>query len=596
MSSFDTTESTRIRLLVAGGTNFLPDGSLWAIGVGTKFRRFDSDVKYRLPPIQALYADYAGKGRSESASFLIWYLVNYYRLDPDTAIDVVCDQGGDRGVDGIFVNDNDTTITIFQSKISQNSSSTVGDATLRTFAGCLAQFKSADNLREMVSANGKGQLAGLIQRLDLVHKIETHSIRGEFLSNIELDANGDSLLRTVSGISFVGKDTLISSFISDARELPENATVSFDILGFGVTDYTVDAATKAVIVPVKAKELVGLPGISDQSIFAYNVRGPLGKTQVNRDIVKSIKDVGKHKLFPLFHNGITIIASEVAYDTERLNVSGYYVVNGCQSLTALFDHKEELTDDLRVLAKFIKLDPASNEAEEITKFSNNQNGVKARDFKANNPIQIRLQNEFATNYGGSFAYEIKRGESLPDLEIVTNESAGLLLMAFDLKEPWATHRRYQIFDEKFAALFGRPEVSADRIVFCKTIADAVEDNLHRIENELCRRYVLTRHMLLYIVRLVLDAEAPDLATEPAKYVRSPEDRAKFKAVIGSLVADLTVDMNYEVKDAGEDFDYRNRLRDLEWVKKTAQSILASRTKDVARGKAQPFAEVVRDAI
>jgi hypothetical protein len=323
---------------------------------------------------------------------------------------------------------------------------------------------------------------------------------------------------------------LVSSFISDARSLPENVPVSFDILGFSVTDYTVDAATKAVIVPVKAKELVSLPGISDQSIFAYNVRGPLGKTQVNRDIVKSIKNVEKHKFFPLFHNGITIIASEVAYDTERLNVSGYYVVNGCQSLTALFDHKEELTDDLRVLAKFIKLDTASSEAEDITKFSNNQNGVKARDFKANNPIQIRLQNEFSTHYGGDLAYEIKRGETLPDVQIVTNESAGLLLMAFDLKEPWGTHRRYQIFDEKFAALFGRPEVNADRIVFCKTIADSVEDNLNRIENELCRKYVLTRHMLLYIVRLVLDAEAPQLATEPAKYVRSPENRKKFKGL------------------------------------------------------------------
>jgi hypothetical protein len=160
------------------------------------------------PQVQALYADYAGKGRSESASFLIWYLVNYYRLDPDTAIDAVCDQGGDRGVDGIFVNDNDATITIFQSKISQKAASTVGDATLRDFAGCLAQFASPDTVREIVAANGKGQLAGLIQRLDLEHKIKTHSIRGEFLSNIELDVNGDSFLRTVSGIGFVGKGTL----------------------------------------------------------------------------------------------------------------------------------------------------------------------------------------------------------------------------------------------------------------------------------------------------------------------------------------------------------------------------------------------------
>lgn len=551
-------------------------------------------VNVDYPHVQELFAEYACKGRSESASFLIWYLVNYYRLDPSEAIDAVCDQGGDRGVDGVFVNDNDSTITIFQSKISQNANSSVGDATLRTFGGCLAQFKTVEDIREIVTSNGKGQLAGLVQRLNLENKIQTHSIRGEFLSNIDLDANGESYLRTVSGITFVGKSDLVAGFISDERELPVSRPVVFDIFGFNVTDYTVDADTKAVIVPVKAKELVNLPGISDQSIFAYNVRGPLGKTQVNRDIVKSIKDSGKHKLFPLFHNGITIIANDLSYDTERLSVAGYYVVNGCQSLTALFDNKGHVTDDLRVLAKFIKLDPTSGEAEEITKFSNNQNGVKARDFKANNPIQIRLQNEFVAHYGGKFSYEIKRGEQLPDAEfVITNEAAGLLLMAFDLKEPWATHRRYEIFDEKFAALFGRPEVSADRIVFCKTIADAIEANLHRIENELCRRYVLTRHMLLYLVRLVLDGEAPEVIVNPASYARDEVARGAFRRAVDGLVTDLTVDMNYEVQDAGPDFDYRNRLRDVDWVKKTSQSILASRTKDVARGKAKSFEEALK---
>ncbi len=37
----------------------------------------------------------------------------------------------------------------------------------------------------------------------------------------------------------------------------------------------------------------------------------------------------------------------------------------------------------------------------------------ARDFKANanNPIQIRLQNEFRKDYDGQYQFEIKRGEA-----------------------------------------------------------------------------------------------------------------------------------------------------------------------------------------
>jgi len=50
-------------------------------------------------------------------------------------------------------------------------------------------------------------------------------------------------------------------------------------------------------------------------------------------------------------------------------------------------------------------------------------------------------------------------------------------MAFDLKEPWGTHRKYQVFDEKHADLFARPEVTADRINYLPFNG---EDNSERI--------------------------------------------------------------------------------------------------------------------
>jgi len=194
--------------------------------------------------------------------------------------------------------------------------------------------------------------------------------------------------------------------------LPEHNRAEFDILGFISTEYVVDANTKAVIAPIKAMELVQLDGIANQTLFAYNVRGPLGRTGVNKDIEKSIKDQQRHKTFPLFHNGVTIVAAAVDVDLNRdkLVAERYYVVNGCQSLSALFDNRLMLTDDLRVLVKFIKTDPESDLAEMITQFSNNQNGVRPRDFKANNPIQIRLQREMREKYGDANSYAIKRGE------------------------------------------------------------------------------------------------------------------------------------------------------------------------------------------
>jgi hypothetical protein len=336
--------------------------------------------------------------------------------------------------------------------------------------------------------------------------------------------------------------------------------------------------------------LVKLNGIADQSIFNYNVRGPLGRTAVNRDIVNSIRDPKTHKLFPLFHNGITIIARTLELNADSILAKDYFVVNGCQSLTALFDNNDKLTDDLRILTKFIQMDPSSPEAEMVTRFSNNQNGVKARDFMANNPMQIRLQNEFKRLYPEQFWFEIKRGESSGSGEVISNEDAGLYLMAFDLKEPWATHRKYQVFEDRHADLFGRPEVTADRIVLCQVIIDAIKNAVLNLENTLFGKYVLTRFLLLYIVRMLLDSEglADEIALRPLTFVRAKSDRARFRKCLDTIVAEVTIDLNAEVKEYGDDFDYRDSLRSSEWVKKLASRVVADHLKLVTRNRIPSF--------
>lgn len=546
------------------------------------------DLTY--PKLLDLFPQHCDPKRSESASFLIWYLENYYRLDPVEAVDSVCDQKGDKGVDGIFVNDNDQTITVFQSRISQNSKTTIGDTSLKEFLGTISQFESAEKIKHLIATAGVAEVAALAKRLDLQNKIATHDLRGEFVTNIDIDANGINFLKTAQHIVCVGRSTLASTYISDERNLPVHGPISFDIVGFPVSEYVADANTKAVIAPIKATELVTLDGIADQSLFAYNVRGPLGRTQVNKDIVKTLKNKGSHKLFPLFHNGITVIAGELTADDKSLVAEDYFVVNGCQSLTALYNNKHELTDDLRVLAKFVKMDPRSDSARMITEFSNNQNSVKARDFKANNQIQIRLQNEINQIYQGVYALEIKRGENLTAGTIISNEIAGLYLMAFDLKEPWATHRKYEVFDDKHADLFGRPEVTADRIVLCQVIMEAIESGIGEIDNKLFAKYVLTCYLLMYIVREILekDSLAKEIFAQPSKFVRDNKDRNKFRGCIQVIVGDIVADINAEVKNYGDSFDYRDKLRDSSWVKSIASDIVTTYTKLVNRKTISPF--------
>ncbi len=243
--------------------------------------------------------------RTESASFLIWYLENYYRLDTQEAIDAVCDQKGDKGVDGIYINESNGTIDIFQTKTSQKAGRTVGDTSLKEFLGTLSQFNSKESILNLIDSGGNSQVVGLIKRLQLLQVYDQFKIRGIFICNMELDANGIGYLAITQNIEFIGKETLESTYVSNVRTVPQNFVAEFDISGLNISKHFVDSLTLAFIAPIKAYELVKMPGIADQSVFAFNVRGSLGGTNVNRDIVKSIKDKALHKKFPLFHNGIT---------------------------------------------------------------------------------------------------------------------------------------------------------------------------------------------------------------------------------------------------------------------------------------------------
>lgn len=547
-------------------------------------------ISLEYPNLLTLFPQHIHPKRNESASFLIWYFENYYRLDTLEAVDSVCDQHGDKGVDGIYVNEVDNTIDVFQSRISQKRNSSVGDAPLKEFFGTLSQFTTKEGLENLLKTAGNAQVATLIRRLDLLTKIASYDIRGIYLCNLDLDTNGTAYLATTPTMIFIGKTKLEATFLSDKRTEPISAPVVLDVAGFSAAEYIVDATTRAVIVPVKAKELTALQGIADQSLFDRNVRGSLGNTKVNRDIVNSIRDPTVHKIFPLFHNGITIICRQMTQTSDKITIDEYFVVNGCQSLNSLFENQKHLTDNLRILTKIILMDVASDLAEKVTRFSNNQNGTKARDFKSNNSIQVRLQNEFSRLYLNRYVIEVKRGEKLPTGEVISNEDAGLYLMAFDLKEPWATHRKYQVFDDKYADIFGRPEVTADRIVFCHSLMSCIQEATPRINNQLFGKYILTRYALLYILRLILDADdiGKEMIRRPSEFVRDLNMQKRLVRCLRSIVNDIVIDVNGEVDPLGDDFDYRDKLRDADWVNQLARAVVSNHLKLVQRSRIQSF--------
>ncbi len=169
------------------------------------------DLSY--PNILELFPQHLDPKRTESASFLIWYFENYLRLDTTEAVDSVCDQRGDRGVDGIYINEDANTIEIYQSAISQRRNSTVGDTPLKEFEGTLKQFEAPAAIQNLQDTAGKAEVARLVARLDLINKVRTCDVIGFYVTNIDLDANGSAYLKSHRGIRFLGATKLKNTFI-----------------------------------------------------------------------------------------------------------------------------------------------------------------------------------------------------------------------------------------------------------------------------------------------------------------------------------------------------------------------------------------------
>lgn len=197
----------------------------------------------------------------------------------------------------------------------------------------------------------------------------------------------------------------------------------------------------------RATELIELPGIGDGTLFSQNVRLGLGNTDVNRQIRASIRNKLEHGKFPWFHNGITLLCNSAQIRSGRLEVKDFVVVNGAQSLNALFAERDAISSDLCLLLRVIEIKGNHELSLDITMKSNTQNAIKPRDMRSNHHLMIRLKKESDDIRYNNTVFEIKRGENAEESYIVSNEEAGRLLLAFDLAQPYSCHQTYKVFDD-----------------------------------------------------------------------------------------------------------------------------------------------------
>lgn len=207
---------------------------------------------------------YKVSGREDSSAFLYWYLLNIYRLDIIEVQNIVCDGHGDKGIDGIYINDNEECIDVFQSKIVQKSTKTLGDTQIKEFIGSLNQLETVEGINALISSTGNTQLKNLLVEYKDYFVSSKYTIRGIFITNAEKDSNAKSLLAATSksvNLQVWDKFSIAQMYVPGEKAIQATSELCFDVFGVEYAEYNVDNRARVVIAPVSATDLVLMDGI-----------------------------------------------------------------------------------------------------------------------------------------------------------------------------------------------------------------------------------------------------------------------------------------------------------------------------------------------
>jgi hypothetical protein len=194
------------------------------------------------------------------------------------------------------------------------------------------------------------------------------------------------------------------------------------------------------IKPSMIHQLVERYGVS---LFEKNVRNPLSKTPINKEIENTLKNNPSY--FWYYNNGITAITRsipEVSPQSEEFEVIGLQIINGAQTAYSIYNalkgcsvEQRDLIDaETRIIFRLLKSGGTDFDLK-VTKFTNSQNPVSDRDFWSNDPIQERIQSYF---YETRIWYERRAGEfrNLPaGVQVVPNTFIASAYLAFWLGDP-----------------------------------------------------------------------------------------------------------------------------------------------------------------
>lgn len=219
---------------------------------------------------------------------------------------------------------------------------------------------------------------------------------------------------------------------------------------------------KGLVCSVPASEIARIVNDDNEgSIFDLNIRRFLGtRGAVNKDIRETCSNVEESYLFWFLNNGITVVCEQFDAvtdpDNPLIKIKNMQIVNGCQTATtiAMADREGKLSRDVRVILRIYETQD-SGLVDRIVLTTNNQNRISNRNLRANDQVQIDLENAFKI-YGYYYERKPKQFSEIDDepVRILPNELIGQAFLAIVLRKPSdGRGRKYKVWGEFYDRIF-----------------------------------------------------------------------------------------------------------------------------------------------
>lgn len=184
------------------------------------------------------------------------------------------------------------------------------------------------------------------------------------------------------------------------------------------------------------------------SLFYDNVRHWQDWNPVNTEIHETLINAAKSVYFPLFNNGVTIVAKRVRPTGNKFLLEDYQVVNGCQTSFVLHEARDSITDQVMVPVRLIATQD-DNIRNSIIKATNRQTQVTEDQLFALSDFPKKLEAFFPTFDGKKKLYYERRSRQysgVTGVEKVRVVNMTALIRAFAsmfLSQPHRTTRNYK---------------------------------------------------------------------------------------------------------------------------------------------------------